>query len=53
MLRYYEDLTDAEIAEVLGCRQGTVRGHISRGLAALRSGLTMPARTNVEMGNHE
>ena len=37
VLRYYEDLTDAEIAEVLGCREGTVRAHVSRGLAALRS----------------
>ncbi|MFN2563283.1 MAG: SigE family RNA polymerase sigma factor [Jatrophihabitans sp.] len=36
VLRYYEDLDDAEIADTLGCRPGTVRGHISRGLAALR-----------------
>jgi RNA polymerase sigma-70 factor (sigma-E family) len=37
VLRYYEDLTDAEIAELLGCREATVRAHVSRGLAALRS----------------
>ncbi|MFC0541066.1 SigE family RNA polymerase sigma factor [Kutzneria chonburiensis] len=37
VLRYYEDLTDPEIAALLGCREGTVRAHISRGLAALRS----------------
>lgn len=37
VLRYYEDLTDTEIASVLGCREGTVRAHVSRGLAALRS----------------
>jgi RNA polymerase sigma-70 factor (sigma-E family) len=36
VLRYYEALTDAEIAEVLGCTPGTVRGYASRGLAALR-----------------
>jgi RNA polymerase sigma-70 factor (sigma-E family) len=37
LLRYYEDCTDAEIAEVLGCTDGTVRSHISRALATLRA----------------
>ena len=37
LLRYYEDCTDAEIAEVLGCTAGTVRSHISRALATLRA----------------
>ena len=36
MLRYYEDRSDAEIAELLGCRPGTVRAYASRALAALR-----------------
>jgi RNA polymerase sigma-70 factor (sigma-E family) len=36
VLRYYEGCRDAEIAELLGCRPGTVRGYASRGLAALR-----------------
>jgi RNA polymerase sigma factor (sigma-70 family) len=36
VLRYYEHLRDAEIAEVLGCSVGTVRGYISRALATLR-----------------
>jgi RNA polymerase sigma-70 factor (sigma-E family) len=36
VLRFYEDLPDATIAEVLGCRQTTVRVHASRGLARLR-----------------
>lgn len=36
VLRYYEGLTDAEIAEVLGCRGGSVRSLASRGLATLR-----------------
>lgn len=39
VLRYYEGLSDVEIAEVLGCRPGTVRGYASRALAALRIGL--------------
>jgi RNA polymerase sigma-70 factor (sigma-E family) len=43
VLRYYEGLTDQEIADVLGCAVGTVRGHISRALTALRGAL--PART--------
>ncbi|MGW9308233.1 SigE family RNA polymerase sigma factor [Saccharomonospora azurea] len=36
VLRYYENLTDAEIAEALGCGEGTVRSHISRALSRLR-----------------
>lgn len=36
VLRYYEDLTDEEIAATLRCRVGTVRSAISRGLATLR-----------------
>lgn len=35
-LRYYEDLADADIAETLECRVGTVRSLASRALAALR-----------------
>lgn len=36
VLRFYEDLADDQIAEVLGCRPATVRVHASRGLARLR-----------------
>ncbi|MFL6073902.1 MAG: SigE family RNA polymerase sigma factor [Mycobacteriales bacterium] len=36
VLRYFEGLSDPEIAEILGCTQGTVRGYASRGLHALR-----------------
>jgi RNA polymerase sigma-70 factor (sigma-E family) len=36
VLRYYERLTDPEIAEMLGCSAVTVRGYASRALAALR-----------------
>lgn len=43
VLRYYEGLPDAEIALVLGCSTGTVRGHASRAMAALRIQLTASA----------
>lgn len=36
VLRHVGELSIAEIAEVLGCAQGTVKSHISRGLARLR-----------------
>lgn len=36
VLRYFDDLPDEEIADTLGCRVGTVRSLISRGLASLR-----------------
>jgi RNA polymerase sigma-70 factor (sigma-E family) len=36
VLRYYEGLSFAQIAESLGVAQGTVRGYASRALVALR-----------------
>jgi len=36
VLRYWEQLTDAEAAAVLGCAEGTVKSAGSRGLARLR-----------------
>lgn len=42
VLRYYENLTDAEIAAVLGCAEVTVRSHVSRALAALRGQVATP-----------
>lgn len=42
VLRYYEALDDGEIAAALGCKAGTVRGHISRGLATLRMAMSTP-----------
>jgi RNA polymerase sigma-70 factor (sigma-E family) len=36
VLRYYLDLPDHEIADALGCREGTVRSIAARAFAALR-----------------
>lgn len=39
VLRYYLDLSEADIAAALGISRGAVKSHSSRGLAALRSTL--------------
>jgi RNA polymerase sigma-70 factor (sigma-E family) len=39
VLRYFNDLTEAQTAEVLGCSSGTVKSNASRGLARLREAL--------------
>jgi RNA polymerase sigma-70 factor (sigma-E family) len=36
VLRYYEELSDTEIAQLLGCRTGTVRSQAKRALDKLR-----------------
>ncbi|MGH9245645.1 MAG: RNA polymerase sigma factor [Acidimicrobiales bacterium] len=36
VLRFYEDLPEADIARLLGCRPGTVKSLIHRGLAKMR-----------------
>lgn len=36
VLRYYEDLTEAETARVMGISVGTVKSHTARALSALR-----------------
>jgi RNA polymerase sigma-70 factor (sigma-E family) len=36
VLRYFNDLTEAQTAEALGCSPGTVKSSASRGLARLR-----------------
>ncbi len=39
VLRYLEDLPEAEVASLLGCSVGTVKTHAHRGLRALRGSL--------------
>ncbi|BCJ52766.1 RNA polymerase subunit sigma-24 [Actinoplanes sp. NBRC 14428] len=36
VLRYFEDLSETQTAEVLGCRVGTVKSQVRDGLARLR-----------------
>lgn len=38
VLRYFDDCSEAEIADILRCSPGTVKSRASRGLAALRAG---------------
>jgi RNA polymerase sigma-70 factor (sigma-E family) len=46
VLRYYEDLSEQDVAGVLGCSVGTVKSQAARGLARLRAAL--PADIRVE-----
>jgi len=39
VLRYYVDLPEGEVADLLGCSLGTVKTHTHRGLRALRDNL--------------
>jgi RNA polymerase sigma-70 factor (sigma-E family) len=43
VLRYYEDLTESDTAEVLGIPVGTVKSMVSRGMDRLREELTRDA----------
>jgi RNA polymerase sigma-70 factor (sigma-E family) len=47
-LRFYEDLSVEQIAEILGCRTVTVRTHLMRALATLQTSLPAPLVTTRE-----
>ena len=40
VLRYYDDLSEAQIAEALGCSAGAVKSHASRAMALMRAHTT-------------
>jgi RNA polymerase sigma-70 factor (sigma-E family) len=48
VLRYYEDLTEQEIADALGCRPGTVKSQASDALASLRHRFDADSRAEKE-----
>ncbi|MFB9250149.1 SigE family RNA polymerase sigma factor [Sphaerisporangium melleum] len=50
MLRYYEDMTEPEIAQALGVSIGTVKSTVSRAMAKLRGDLVIaePVRAEVQ-----
>ncbi len=39
VLRYYEDLSEADIAETLGCSRGNVKSTAHRALKSLRAAI--------------
>ena len=43
VLRYFDDLTEAQAAQILGCSVGTVKSQASRALAKLRQSPTIGA----------
>jgi RNA polymerase sigma-70 factor (sigma-E family) len=46
VLRYYDDLSEAQIADALGVSQGTVKSQASKAMASLRLRLTPAAEGN-------
>jgi RNA polymerase sigma-70 factor (sigma-E family) len=48
VLRYYEQFTDPEIADLLGCAQPTVRAHAHKALTSLRKGLVIEQMARAE-----
>jgi RNA polymerase sigma-70 factor (sigma-E family) len=45
VLRYYEDLSETEIAQTLGISNGTVKSHASRAMSSLRRTLATDSTT--------
>lgn len=48
VLRYYADLSEAQIADAMGISAGAVKSHASRGLAGLRAFFGDPAGSALE-----
>jgi RNA polymerase sigma-70 factor (sigma-E family) len=45
VLRYFEDMSEAEVARTMGCAVGSVKSQIARGLVRLRAELTAEGST--------
>ena len=50
VLRYLDDLPEAQVAELLGCSVGTVRSQTHKGIAQLRLVLPSLGLTSTEVG---
>lgn len=53
VLRFYDDLPDAEIAAAMHCAESTVRSNIARALAALRIELTEPMAEQMTVNRNQ
>jgi RNA polymerase sigma-70 factor (sigma-E family) len=53
VLRYYEDMSEAQIADTLGCSTGTVKNHASRALKTLERNLRDTIYVPVDRGAEE
>ncbi|SFE06072.1 SigE family RNA polymerase sigma factor [Blastococcus tunisiensis] len=51
VLRYFDDLSEAQTAEAMGCSRSTVNNHVTKGLAALRALLATDDRTPLSRRN--
>lgn len=47
VLRHYEDLSEADVARLMGCALGTVKSQCARGLDKLRAALDEPVPAEV------
>jgi RNA polymerase sigma-70 factor (sigma-E family) len=51
VLRYYEDLSESEIAHILGCSAGTVKSQASKALGKLRDSTSVAALHDPSKGD--